>query len=244
MIWSAKNGVTDLGLINGQNTFGEDINNNLQICGRVWTNQLNPLSFYWSSGKYTVFGPVPGGSNCFPGGLNNLGDIVAGGNTNVGYIWNGDFQPLPPLNAEFNDCGALAINDSRRAPGKCRNNATPLVSKLVLWVNSVPRDLSQMIIPVAGLSLDSVNDYVNDISAGWTILGNGHLNAHNVAVVLKPQMPIMGDTDCDAIVNVDDLLNVISGWGPCLGCNQDLNGDQTVNIDDLLLVITNWTLAR
>jgi hypothetical protein len=50
-------------------------------------------------------------------------------------------------------------------------------------------------------------------------------------------------------VNVDDLLAVIVGWGPCspppASCPADIapagapNG--VVNVDDLLMVIINWT---
>jgi hypothetical protein len=46
------------------------------------------------------------------------------------------------------------------------------------------------------------------------------------------------------VVNVDDLLAVITGWGPCpnpLDCPADVGvGDDEVNVDDLLAVITSW----
>lgn len=53
-----------------------------------------------------------------------------------------------------------------------------------------------------------------------------------------------GDTNGDDVVNVDDLLNIITGWGRCPSppatCPGDLNGDGQVNVDDLLMVITYW----
>jgi len=66
-----------------------------------------------------------------------------------------------------------------------------------------------------------------------------------VGPVRKP-----GDVNNSGIVNVDDLLAVINGWGPCPppapgNCTADIApapaGNGTVNVDDLLLVINNWT---
>jgi hypothetical protein len=60
------------------------------------------------------------------------------------------------------------------------------------------------------------------------------------------------DLNCDAAVNVTDLLAVIGAWGPCppplppphptphANCAGDANNDGVVNVTDLLLVIGNW----
>ena len=42
------------------------------------------------------------------------------------------------------------------------------------------------------------------------------------------------------IVDVDDLLAVINGWGPCAACPSDVNGDGAVDVDDLLVIINQW----
>jgi hypothetical protein len=56
---------------------------------------------------------------------------------------------------------------------------------------------------------------------------------------------VPGDVDGDGIVDVNDLLAVISSWGACLlpppGCPADLNGDNVIDVDDLLAVIKNWS---
>jgi hypothetical protein len=52
----------------------------------------------------------------------------------------------------------------------------------------------------------------------------------------------------DNMVNIDDLLMVINGWGPCaapcpppgFGCHADIDNDCDVDIDELLIVINNW----
>jgi len=57
-----------------------------------------------------------------------------------------------------------------------------------------------------------------------------------------------GDVNGNGVTNVDDLLAVINGWGPCpappAACPADLAplpaGNGVVNVDDLLMVINNW----
>jgi len=55
---------------------------------------------------------------------------------------------------------------------------------------------------------------------------------------------VPGDTNCDRIVDVFDLLGVIQAWGACVqnqpSCPADLNGDGTINVADLLFVIVTW----
>lgn len=52
--------------------------------------------------------------------------------------------------------------------------------------------------------------------------------------------PCPGDVTGNQVVNVDDLLLVISSWGPCAGCDADTDGNGVVNVDDLLTVISGW----
>ena len=53
--------------------------------------------------------------------------------------------------------------------------------------------------------------------------------------------PVDGDVNGDGIVNVADILIVISEWGVCSGCSSDVNSDGIVNVNDLLIVIANWS---
>ena len=50
-----------------------------------------------------------------------------------------------------------------------------------------------------------------------------------------------GDIDGNGVVNVNDLLAVMSAWGPCqplpASCPADLVHDGVINVNDLLLVI-------
>jgi hypothetical protein len=49
------------------------------------------------------------------------------------------------------------------------------------------------------------------------------------------------DVNCDGIVNVGDLVDVILGWGNCAdGCSPDVNLDGDVTVQDLVAVILGW----
>ena len=47
------------------------------------------------------------------------------------------------------------------------------------------------------------------------------------------------DANGDGVVNVDDLLNVISDWG-LSNSPADVDGNGEVNVEDLLLMIAAW----
>lgn len=53
-----------------------------------------------------------------------------------------------------------------------------------------------------------------------------------------------GDTNGDAVTNIDDLLRIINSWGACPAdpphCAADITANGVVDIDDLLAVINNW----
>ncbi len=52
---------------------------------------------------------------------------------------------------------------------------------------------------------------------------------------------VAGDVNESGGVDVADLLQVISAWGPCTaGCNADTNNDGQISVTDLLTVISNW----
>jgi len=42
------------------------------------------------------------------------------------------------------------------------------------------------------------------------------------------------------MVDESDLLAVVGAWGPCKNCNEDINNDSVVNVTDLLAVISAW----
>jgi len=55
-----------------------------------------------------------------------------------------------------------------------------------------------------------------------------------------PQM-LIGDTNGNGLVNIDDLVDVLNAFGFTGACsNADLNGNGIVNIDDLVDVLNSF----
>jgi hypothetical protein len=52
---------------------------------------------------------------------------------------------------------------------------------------------------------------------------------------------VTGDVTGDGVVDVEDLVVLVTTWGACSGCPADLNGDGTVDVQDLVVLSTNWS---
>ena len=56
---------------------------------------------------------------------------------------------------------------------------------------------------------------------------------------LDPVVGLEGDLNGDGVVDVNDLLIMLSQWGQCAGCSGDLDGDGWVTVDDLLTLLSH-----
>ncbi|MHC5023689.1 MAG: hypothetical protein ACYTGG_07235 [Planctomycetota bacterium] len=60
--------------------------------------------------------------------------------------------------------------------------------------------------------------------------------------VVVPDGPVTtGDVNADGVVDIVDLLALLSAWGACDCCPEDLNEDGVVDIVDLLALLANWS---
>lgn len=148
---------------------------------------------------------------------------LSGGNGAI-FTWdNGGFNSQKVFVSRVNAAGAFAWT-----PGVLDVCST-LSGKGRLWISGNTAG-SRALITWA----DNRNAGTNDIF-GQVVNADGSLG--------NP-----GDVNDDGVVNVADLLAVISTWGACPGaptfCAPDLatapRGDGQVNVADLLNVITNW----
>ena len=53
---------------------------------------------------------------------------------------------------------------------------------------------------------------------------------------------IPGDFNLDGVVDGEDLTMLLSKWGPCEGCIEDITLDGQVAGADLTILLTNWGL--
>jgi hypothetical protein len=64
-------------------------------------------------------------------------------------------------------------------------------------------------------------------------------------VTTGPMVGLTGDVNADGLVNVEDMIAVFLGWGPCPAppavCPADVDGDGAVAVGDLVLVVLNWS---
>lgn len=98
-----------------------------------------------------------------------------------------------------------------------------LVTELHAWTN--PGDYNVKV--KAKDDPDGDGDHSDGLESSWSDLLS--------VEVRKP-----GDASGDDIVNVDDLLILLSAWGPNPGHPADFNGDDMVDVNDLLILLANW----
>jgi hypothetical protein len=79
---------------------------------------------------------------------------------------------------------------------------------------------------------------MGETDSSWKYSG---WNIDDVQIITTDETGVIGDVNCDGLVDVTDALSVVSLWGPCEGiCNEDIVPDGTIGVLDLLQVIGNW----
>ena len=95
----------------------------------------------------------------------------------------------------------------------------------------VPQFNATMGVPVIGVKEDFYGN-PRPASGQWTV----------GAVENEPgtQDPVGGDVTGDGVIDSDDLLEVLNGWGACSSCAADIDNDGAVDVDDLIIVLNQW----
>jgi probable HAF family extracellular repeat protein len=243
-----------LDLSQGPNSIAQDINDAGQVVG--WMGQ-SPIStayaeaFLWENGKTTPLGIPPPGVSSEAKAISHNGyvcGVYAYPNPNGGvsirraFRWSEGVMTELGILSGYLRSVALDVNNEGIVVGYCSNN---LPSHAFIWKYGVMHDLNDFIAPELDLEL----------TQGVAINNNGQIlcaafNETNsfVAVLLTPIPSSIGDFNCDATVNVDDLLGVINNWAktPPQGSKWfppgDFDHDGIVELDDLMIVIDNWGL--
>jgi V8-like Glu-specific endopeptidase len=64
--------------------------------------------------------------------------------------------------------------------------------------------------------------------------------ANTTCAATTCEAPCPADINEDGVVDVLDLLELLSAWGPCPGCPADINEDGVVDVLDLLELLLAW----
>lgn len=243
-IWSADEGFTDLGVMEGPYSAARDISESGLVVG--WTGYLTPgdEAFLWDNGELTILGPIPGGISSTGRSVNNRGEIAGAGAIEVvrstellgaGFVWHSGvwtmLQPIPG----GEQTGAVAINDLSQVAGVSGPVGADYVHA-TLWHDNLPYDLNDLADLEPGFHIEACDDINN---AGQIIAEGYDAQYCTVVFLLTPIDRPRGDIDCDCDVDVADLLFLLGEWGKPHSL-ADINDDGIVNFWDLLVLLHNW----
>jgi hypothetical protein len=89
--------------------------------------------------------------------------------------------------------------------------------------------------------------FADDVAVGACLLPGGCVVTDEFSCALKKGRFLgpgttccPGDVNGDFVVNVTDLVAVITQWACAGSCAADVNGDGVVNVKDLIMVLTSW----
>jgi subtilisin family serine protease len=175
------------------------------------------------------------------GSFSNFHDDLLISAPGATFFVNGDPQQPDPARSIVS-----TLPDGGFAIWEGTSFATSLVSGAAALVRAqqpmAPLDLTTYFLVRDALLLTAVDiDPINPAYAGE--MGYGRVNVA-AAVDLGPVAPGPGDVNNDGAVDVLDLVEVITSWGPCPAppdpCPADADGDGQVAVGDLLVVILSW----
>ena len=215
-----------------------------------------------ASGTFTEAGGVPANRmakwngkawSAFGAGPTELVTVMAAGPNHTVHIvgqstrlhrWNGSTWTINQ-NAIGGSADAIVVDADENV---YVGGAFSMLGRLAKWNGT-----RWMAIPVEDVLGCSTSPHVNallihdddglgpSLFVGGTFKTIGGQPANGVA---KLRLPIkMHDMTCDGVIDVSDLLAVISAWGPCPdegACPADADRDGQVQVSDLLLIIGGW----
>jgi hypothetical protein len=240
--WSQAEGFTDLGLYQGLSTIGRDLNASGSMVVGLGPQGVNG-SLFWTGSSIIELSPVPGYSVALGTRINGQ-DQIAGSMTltttspwtSQPFIWTSGVTVLLGTLPGYDTAGVGGFTSDGVVTGRCGKTTDSADVRAYLWRDGVLSDLSALVTGLGGVVVGTPRAITED----GRILTTARVANENKTIILVPHSALAGDTNCDQHVDVNDLLQVITHWGPCGTCPSDLDSNGVVNVSDLLTVITNW----
>lgn len=240
MVWSAQTGVRDLGVMNGPRSAAMDITDSGIVVGWTGTDglglQLHDRGFIYDHGKLTLLPGVGAGGSAavamsdqgLIAGVGRIPEPMFAVRAFIYDTMTGQMRVIaPPPELRDSQCGDISADGlavgSFGGPG----------AEAFAWRNGNLADLN-------GLVQSDQFGYVFGpvaISNDWSIVSGNGLSS--TALVLRPHTRPSADIDANCVVNMDDVLRVISAWG-MRDSPADVDDSGLVDIEDLMIVIHDW----
>jgi hypothetical protein len=86
-------------------------------------------------------------------------------------------------------------------------------------------------------------EYYFEATDGWAIPNTGRLPVgapDDAPFSFEVLLATTADVNGDGIVDVDDLLALVSAWGVCEGCPEDIDHNGVVDVDDVLYLLSRF----
>ncbi len=190
-----------------------------------------------------------------PGPANNTcqGTIVVGLGqhtfTNIGATTNGPAEPQS-CNLFGDDniqsdvyFGHVAPCTGEMTISLCGSN---FATKLAVYDLSCPSESGTVIAcDTTSCPTNNRSELTIPVNQGqpFRIRVGGHNGAQGdgvLTITCDPAPVCTGDLNNDGVVDVSDLLLLLSEWGACNGCAADLDDSGFVDVSDLLLLLSAW----
>jgi probable HAF family extracellular repeat protein len=220
------------------------VNDARQVVGWYQPNGVSEhRAFLWHDGEVTELGELlEGASDAKVVRLNGSGIVVgfALGPTRA-VRWIEEKGEYLGVCAGFERSAASDVNDSGRIVGQCWGSTIVVPGiRGILWDNGAMYAIDDLLEPNGEVEYVT---WVRAISNSGYIAGLGRTafpEFDERVIVLRPIPPIPGDTSCEGQVDMQDLLNVLSQWGPTEASTVDLDESGVIESADLELVLANW----
>jgi probable HAF family extracellular repeat protein len=232
---------TYLNLPAGPSSQALDLNDASQVTGWMGDSFITTsCAFIWQNGQTITINPLRGTTNASGLAISQGGAVLGQSRITISgtpikrsfFYQSGSVTELPTFD-QYQSSRGTDCNDTvilGRAEDGVSNPTC------FIWSDGQIRRLSDLI-QIPDLVLPSTG--IINAEGRIAIAGRMGVGADWVGLVLAPVFQI-GDATNDCLVNVSDLLLVISDWGK-VKSPADVNQDGIVDVHDILVVIQNWS---